>query len=52
MRVVMADIITADNVRALNTYAEPNTVCAHPMEITLPSFTVPKHSVVRVVLEK
>ncbi|MBE6635505.1 MAG: hypothetical protein E7617_04825 [Ruminococcaceae bacterium] len=52
MKIVRADIVTADDVRAVNTYAEPELVRDLPFEATLPKVTLPPHSVVRIVLEK
>ncbi len=52
MRIVCSDIVTASNVRACNTYAEPELVRDAHFDTSLPSITVPPHSVIRLVLEK
>ena len=52
-KAVKADIVTCENVRDYNTFDEPYNI--KDCEFTVPdnlSFTVPKHSVVRICLEK
>jgi len=51
--VTKADIVTCDDVRAVNSFAEPERICDKPFDVpaTL-QFAVPQHSVVRICLEK
>ena len=52
MRIVCSDIVTASNVRACNTYTEPELVRDAHFDTSLPSITIPPHSGIRLVLEK
>ena len=45
-----SDIVRADDVRACNTYAEPNKIQAYPFETSLSSVVIPPHSVIRLVI--
>ena len=51
--VVYADIVTADDVRAYNTFDEPDRIQDHAFSVPQDLvFSVPKHSVIRLCLEK
>ncbi|MBE6749844.1 MAG: hypothetical protein E7560_01600 [Ruminococcaceae bacterium] len=52
-KVVKSDIVTCDDVRAINTFEDPERISES--EFTVPeslNFAVPKHSVVRICLKK
>ena len=52
MKLVMSDIINAEDVRAYNTYDDPYVITDKPFDaLDLSSITLPAHSVVRLVLE-
>jgi len=52
-KICRADIVTADHVRACNTFDDPLRICQQPFPIPDTSgFSVPKHSVLRLCLEK
>ena len=51
MRVTMSDIICSEDVRACNTFYQPDLIHAEHFETSLPSITLPPHSVIRLVLE-
>ena len=51
--VVSSDILTCDDVRARNTFEEPERICDKPFDVPESLvFTVPKHSIVRICLER
>ena len=51
--VTTADIVTCDDVRAQNSYEDPERICDKPFDVPENlAFTVPKHSIVRICLEK
>lgn len=48
-----ADIVTADDVRACNTFEHPDTICMKPFPIPeAQAFSIPEHSVLRFCMEK
>ena len=53
LRAVAADVVTADDVRAYNTFEDPMQICQRNYEIRdLGNICIPPHSVVRICLEK
>ena len=52
MEIVMSDIVCADDVRAVNSFDDPELIKSYPFEAALPEITIPAHSVVRLVLKK
>ena len=52
-KITKSDIVTAEEVRNVNTFDEPFRICEAPfgIEDTL-NFVIPKHSVVRICLQK
>ena len=52
MRLVMADIISSEDVRSCNTYEQPDLICAKRFDsISFPSVELPSHSIIRLVFE-
>ena len=52
MKLTMSHIVTADDVRAYNTYEQPYRICEKQFEgVSFPDMTLPPHSVVRLVFE-
>ena len=52
-KVAQADIITSEDVRAQNTFEEPELIRDHSFDVPeMLEFTVPEHSIVRICLEK
>jgi len=51
MRIVMSDIIYSDDVRAVNTFENPDLIHAERFDTSLPDITIPPHSVIRIVFE-
>ncbi|MBE6609877.1 MAG: hypothetical protein E7634_04345 [Ruminococcaceae bacterium] len=51
MRIAMSDIIFSDDVRACNTFDQPDLIRAEHFDSSLPEITLPPHSVIRLVLE-
>jgi len=50
---VRADIVTVDDVRACNTFEDPERICDKPFKVPESlSFDVPAHSIVKICLEK
>ena len=52
MKVVLADEIYNENVRAYNTYENPNEIVAKEKKITSNEIVLLPHSIIRIVLEK
>ena len=53
MSLVMSDIVTSDDVRAYNTYEQPERICAKHFDgVNFPEISLPAHSIVRLVFEK
>ena len=52
MKITMADIVRANDVRSVNTPEHPELIKDYPFSATLPEIVIPPHSVIRVVLEK
>lgn len=50
-RVVKADIVTADDVRAYNTFEDPTVICDKSFDVKKVT-AVPPHSVVRICFER
>ncbi len=52
-QVEKADIVTAENVRAFNSFEAPDVICDRPFAVSsLDSLQIPPHSVVRICLNK
>ena len=52
-KISQADLVTAENVRDCNSFDSPNLICMKSFPIPKVSeFSVPKHSVLRICLEK
>jgi alpha-L-arabinofuranosidase len=51
MRVDIADIVNSDDVRAVNTFENPDLIHAESFEASLPEIKLPPHSVIRLVLK-
>ena len=50
---VRADIVTSDDVRAVNTFDEPTLICEREFVIDdISNITVPAHSIVRICFKK
>jgi alpha-N-arabinofuranosidase len=52
MRIAAADVIYSEDVRAYNTYEDPDRITAKPFDAALPAILLPPHSVIRIVFEK
>lgn len=52
MKITMADIVRADDVRSVNTPEHPELITDYPLSASLPEIVIPPHSVIRLVLEK
>ena len=52
MKIVVADIVRADDVRSFNAPAHPDLIRSYSFETKLPEITIPPHSVIRLVLTK
>ena len=52
MRIVMSDIVKAEDVRSYNSPDHPDLIRAYPFETELSDVVIPPHSVIRLVLEK
>ena len=52
MKIVMSDIVRADDVRSFNAPAHPDLIRSYPFDAELPNVVIPPHSVIRFVLEK
>lgn len=52
-KLVKADVVTSDDVRAVNTFDEPRLICDRTLDVSDDMrMTLPKHSVARVCLKK
>ena len=51
MRVDIADIVNSDDVRAVNTFENPDLIHAESFDAFLPEIKLPPHSVIRLVLK-
>ena len=51
-RVIRADEIANDNVRAQNTFDHPNEITAKEVQIIGKKFSLKPHSVLRLILDK
>ena len=51
LKVVMSDIVKADDVRHFNSPEHPDLIRSYPFDASLPTVTIPPHSVIRIVFE-